>query len=82
MHTIPYGMVTWFILTGLLQNTHPTTHPLTADRLYAIAEKIENNPAVFISLENANNASINEILSVAKNIRIIANQMAMVHKKR
>ncbi len=81
MHTIPYGMVTWFILTGLLQSAHPTTHPLTADRLYAIADKIANNPAVFISLENANNASINEILSVAKNIRIIANQMTIVRNK-
>lgn len=75
MHTIPYGMVTWFLVTGLLQGENPTTHPLSADRLYAIADKIDNNPAVFISQENVNTSGIQDTLSVASNIRIIADEI-------
>lgn len=72
MHTIPYGMVSWFLVTGLLQD-NPTTHPLSADRLYAIASKIESNPAVFISRENVNTTNNTIVLSVANDIRTIAN---------
>ncbi len=80
MRTIPYGIVTWFLVTGLLQDNNPTTHPLSADRLYAIADKIEENPALFISKENENILSINEVLSVASNIRTIATEITTVKK--
>jgi hypothetical protein len=79
MHTIPFGMVIWFTVTGLLQGD-PTTHPLSADRLYAIAETIEKNPAVFIARENAEIYSEKDILSVASNIRIIANEMKSIRQ--
>jgi len=77
MHIIPYGIVNWFLVTGLLQGNNPTTHPLSSERLYAIAKKIENNPAIFISQENRNTLTIQEVLSVAINIRIIADQINM-----
>lgn len=78
MRTIPYGIVTWFLVTGLLQDNNPTTHPLSANRLYAITRKIEENPALFISKENENTLSINEVLSVASSIRTIANEITTV----
>ncbi len=80
MHTIPYGIVTWFLVTGLLQGDNPTTHPLSADRLYAIAKKIENNPAVFISQENVNALKVQDVLSVATNIRIIVDELNEVRQ--
>lgn len=79
MHTIPFGMVIWFTVTGLLQDD-PTTHPLSADRLYAIADKIEKNPVIFISRENAEIYSKKDILSVATNIRTIASEMKSIRK--
>lgn len=74
MHTLPFGMVIWFTVTGLLQGD-PTTHPLSADRLYAIAEKIEKKPALFIARENAGIYSEKDILSTASEIRTIADEM-------
>jgi len=78
MHTIPYGIVPWFMVTGLLQGDNPTTHPLSADRLYAIAGKIEDNPALFISQENRNTLNPRKVISVATRIRTIADEMNRV----
>ncbi len=75
MHTIPYGMVTWFLMTGLLQNNKSTTHPLSASRLYAIAQKIEDNPYLFIALENTEHSDYQSILTIAQNIRLIADRL-------
>jgi len=78
MHTIPYGIVPWFMVTGLLQGGNPTTHPLSAERLYAIADKIENNPALFIAQENRKTLNTQTVISVATRIRTIADEMNRV----
>ncbi len=72
MHTVPYGMVYWFMITGLLQSNEARTHPLSTDRLLAIADRLERRPTDFIGLENRNRVSPREIRNVAKEIRTIA----------
>jgi len=75
MSTPPYGMVLWFMVTGLLGGDQAITHPLSSDRLNSIAFILEQNPGAFISLDNKKNLDKNDIKKVALEIRNIAAQL-------
>jgi hypothetical protein len=72
MSTPPYGIVTWFMVTGLMAPDNPTTHPLSSTRLQSIAVALEETPERFISRDNRHTLSRAGILELAKNIRVIA----------
>jgi len=72
MHTIPYGMVTWFMVTGLLQSNEARTHPLSSNRLIAIARRLEQDPAKFIGQENVDKMTTEDVKRVGREIKSIA----------
>ncbi len=72
MKVIPYGMVSWFMMLGLAQTERSSTHPLTSARLMAIAANLEKNPKSFISRENISTMSIDDVLQVSKEIKVIS----------
>ena len=72
MHTLPFGIVVWFSFTNLLDGGIATTHPVSAERINAIASRIEYNPAIFISQENKNIYTVSDMLATAKELRRIA----------
>jgi len=75
MHTIPYGMVYWFMVTGLINNNEARTHPIFSERLYAIARELEYKPEKFIGKENVNTLKENDVKQVAQEIKIIASAL-------
>ena len=74
MKTPPYGMVIWFLATSWVTSDRATTHPLSSDRLVAIAESLEERPSRFISFENRNTLKEADIRKLALDIRYIASQ--------
>lgn len=75
MRTIPFGIVPWFMTVGMMSSGNPTTHPLSSDRLMALAAVLESDPAKYISYENRHVYSVATVTGVAKEIRTIAEQM-------
>lgn len=80
MEIIPYGMVTWFMLLGLVQNEVTKTHPLTSQRLSSIAEAIKRNPKRFIAHENRQTMTVQEVLKVADDIQIISDSVQLLER--
>lgn len=75
MHTIPYGMVPWFMITGLMQTNEAKTHPLSSDRLLAIARTLEKDPIKFIGQDNVNKISTEDIQKIGREIKTIASHL-------
>jgi len=75
MQTPPYGMVVWFLMTSMLSDGVARTHPLSEDRLEAIAAALENNPRGFISYENRKTLTVENIKQLSKDIRFIADNL-------
>ncbi|MEK9711495.1 MAG: hypothetical protein VW258_02910 [Thalassolituus sp.] len=75
MQTPPYGMVVWFLMTSMLSDGVARTHPLSEDRLEAIAAALESNPGGFISYENRKTLTVEDIKQLSKDIRFIADNL-------
>ncbi|MDQ4422996.1 MAG: M48 family metalloprotease [Thalassolituus sp.] len=72
MKTPPYGMVVWFLATSLVTSDRVTTHPLSRDRLNAIAHSLSESPGRYISYENRHSLTKQDILRLAQDIQDIA----------
>jgi len=76
MKMIPMGMALWFsLVTPFDQNSdmaYSSTHPPTVKRLTAISEYIKRDPARFLSFENRNSMSKQQVIYVADQIGQIA----------
>lgn len=72
MSTPPYGIVTWFMVTGLMAPDNPTTHPLSSTRLQSIALALKTTPERFISRDNQNTLTRADVLTLANDINTIA----------
>ena len=75
MKTPPYGMVIWFLATSLVTSDRATTHPLSSDRLKAIAELLLASPGRFISYDNRHSLTKQDIRRLARDIQNIAGNL-------
>jgi len=75
MQTSPDGMAVWFMVTSLFDNDKTGTHPVSSTRLYAIADRLDQHPAAFISYENRESMNIESVRSLARNIRTIGREI-------
>ena len=75
MKTPPYGMVIWFLATSLVMSDRATTHPLSNDRLKAIAELLLVSPGRFISYDNRHSLTKQDIRRLARDIQNIAGNL-------
>lgn len=75
MHLPPLGMSVWFLAVSMRDPAKPgsprQTHPMTADRLKAIADELRRNPDDFIEPENRGVWNADTIRAVANDIENI-----------
>jgi len=75
MHLPPLGMTAWFLAISMRDPAKPgsprQTHPMTADRLKAIADELRQNPDDFIEPENRGIWNADTIRTLADNIEVI-----------
>jgi hypothetical protein len=80
MRLPPLGMTVWFMAVSmrdpLVEGSPRQTHPLTSDRLQAIARELRINPDDFIEPANQGKMSTNDIRTLADNIDTIARNLS------
>ena len=80
MRLPPMGMTVWFMAVSmrdpLVEGSPRQTHPLTSDRLQAIARELRRNPADFIEPANQDKWTTDDIRTVASEIDTIARNLA------
>lgn len=80
MRLPPMGMTVWFMAISmrdpLVEGSPRQTHPMTSDRLQAIASELRRNPEDFIEPANQDTWTTNDIRAVASKIDTIARNLA------
>jgi len=75
MHLPPLGMSVWFLAVSMRDPAEPgsprQTHPMTADRLGAIADELRQSPDDFIEPENRGVWNADTIRALANDIETI-----------